>query len=175
MKALIMLFWRIATFRAGPQAIPYSVPLCIGFLFLNTVLAWLHFTQAKLNIDPALLAILLMLATLVFTYLVLLIRSVTKRFVQTVTAIVGLNFLINLATTPLLLIPLYLIKQQYPQLLHAIISFIYIVIVIMINVWVIMINAFIYSEALSLSLLTGLLAAIGLLGINILLYAHFVG
>ncbi len=175
MRALLSLFWRIAIFKAGPQDLPYSVPLCIFLIFCNTVLAWVHFKQVKLTADPALVALILMGVTAVFTYIVLRVRSASNRFVQVLTALVGLNFLINLAATPLLIIPMHMSKNQLPQLLHALISFIYLALVLAVNVWVMMINAFIYSQALTVNLLSGLLVAIGLLGLNILVYAHFSG
>lgn len=165
MRALVQLFWFIATFKKGPDSVPYSWPLLIVSLLINVLMAWHQFGY-RVEIHMAFLYALLLVGIMVgFSFLVLLIKGHAERSVQVITALMGVNILINAFLYPLIFISP--IIQMVPVLLYFILM-----IVISLNVWLLMITAHIYSRALVLPFLGGVVIAVALFGVDLIVFAR---
>lgn len=164
MHALFQLFWSIATFKKGPDAVPYSWPLLALVALMNFLMAWHQFSYRVPIHSAALFAGILILILAGFSCLVLAVKGHASRCQQTITALLGVNFLINMLLYPLILLGPLL--QWLPVLVYFILMA-----VLALNVWLLMITGHIYARALVLPFIAGLLVAVALLGIDIIIFA----
>lgn len=102
MSAIFKLFLDIAFFKKGPQDVPYSLFL-FGLLFafsfvLEFLMGFIWRSRAESFGVLVYIGKLLVVVgfNLVSVYLVLLFFSKTKRFIQIITAMMGIDLLINL-------------------------------------------------------------------------------
>ena len=122
-------------------------------------------------------AIVLVGMIIAFIYFILLTGNKSDRFIQTATTLFAVNVLNNLLHLPVLIIANHVISphvanqviitQQHPLLLllFTVFALFYI---IALNIWLILITAYVFSSALEKPLLTGLLITIAMLGVNVL-------
>ncbi len=101
MIALLRAFWMIAILKMGPQAIPASrvllVLMVVGHFAIGVTLA-----ATSISIDGAAITALLGTAVmLAFVYLILIMKGMQPRFVQTITALAGCEALIGLVALPM--------------------------------------------------------------------------
>ncbi len=106
MKALMTLFWRLAIFRAGPEDTPYSPSILAVVLMIWTGLQ-LTVGLAQSNVPAALLLgsqWLALTILLVGTLVLLSFKGLTGRWLQTATALVGVDVVLSIVNVPLLLV-----------------------------------------------------------------------
>jgi hypothetical protein len=146
MKALVLLFWQMLRFKREPEDAPYSVPLLLVIIAINFVLA--ATAQAigrpsQLNI--AIVSPIISIGVeLLFVYLLLQLKNLNARFVQTEISVMACDTLLTLAAIPLLIISINL-PSKSPVL--AFLGLFELVLVI----WGIMVRGFIYHRALNIS------------------------
>lgn len=104
MKALMTLFWRLAIFRAGPDDTPYSPAILAMVLMMWTGLQ-LIVGLAQDDVPAALLLGSQWLALTVLlsgTLMLLAFKGLAGRWLQTATALVGVDVVLSLVNLPLL-------------------------------------------------------------------------
>jgi hypothetical protein len=102
MNILVSRFFEICLLRAGPQDLPASTVLLVMTLILYLVSGFLlSLINADLKKSLLLVGVdLLMLVGL--SYLILWIRMLTRRYVQTLTALAGSGAILEFTAWPLL-------------------------------------------------------------------------
>ena len=155
MNALIRLFARVCLFRSGPEDIPFAPPLVAILLAIWLLVQFINGAlQTGLSvaqmIGVQMLSMLLMLGA---SAAILAFKGLQARWTQTALALIGVDIALSLVSIPLLLLN-HAIGQQIP-----LINGLYLMLV----VWQLAVQSFIYHRALSVSPLLGLALAFGLL------------
>ena len=104
MKALMTLFWRLAIFRAGPEDTPHSPAIAAVVMMMWTGLQ-LVVGLAQDNVPVGLLLASQWLALTILlsgTLLLLTFKGLTARWLQTATALVGVDVVLSMVNLPLL-------------------------------------------------------------------------
>lgn len=105
MKALINYFFDLCLLRTSPQDLPASQALLVLTLICNVIVGLLLIGDTRphpaLALLESLLDTLLMLGML---WLMLSLRSLQARFIQTATALMGSGLLLGLIALPLLVL-----------------------------------------------------------------------
>ena len=104
MKALMTLFWRLAIFRAGPEDTPYSPSILAVVLMIWSGLQ-LMVGLAQSNVPAGLLLVSQWLALTVLlggTLFLLSFKGLRARWLQTATALVGVDVVLSIVNLPLL-------------------------------------------------------------------------
>lgn len=102
MKLLLNRFLDICLLRAGPQDLPASTVLLILSLIIYTA-SGLLLSLLNANLARSLLIVIVDVLMLVgLAYLILWIRMLTKRYLQTLTALAGTGAILELTALPLL-------------------------------------------------------------------------
>ena len=163
------LTWGLCRFKIGPQDFPYSLSWLIGLFIINVVLAWYPLSVQFATTEAIGRAVSDVLIEIVYAYMVLTLRQRSNRFIQTSVATLSLDLAIYIITFPLVMS--YPLLQQMGQgFFQAILYFLFLFIVLLINLWGIFINGFIYRNALDVNFGIGLLVALALVGIEVMLF-----
>lgn len=146
MKALVLLFWQMLRFKRNPEDAPYSVPLLLVIIAINFVLAATaqavgRPSQLNIAIFSPIIAIGV---ELLFVYLLLQLKNLNARFIQTEISVLACDTLLTLAALPLLIISINL-PDKSPLL--GFLGLFELCLVI----WGIMVRGFIYHKALNIS------------------------
>ena len=98
MQSILPLFWRIATFKAGPESIPFSPFLATGLIAINILTAsTLIMFLSDIRLIQALSSAIVSLATTAaLTWVLLWLMRHRERFMQTLIAMVGADLIISL-------------------------------------------------------------------------------
>lgn len=151
MKALLFLFADICRFKKGPEDIPYSVNLFILLFFVNLlieILLGLGFYSAGTS---ALLSLSSIITLFAFSWIWLYLFKYSSRFMQTITAFVGVSVFTNL----FFFIPLTLLWHF--GIIHdqsfALVN-------LLLLVWILSIYAYIFKRSLEISFFLGIALAI---------------
>ena len=108
MKALMTLFWRLAIVRARPEETPYSPAILVVVLMMWTALQLVvGLAKGKVSVALFLGSQWLALSVLLGGTLLLLgFKGLTPRWLQTATALVGVDVVLSLINLPLLVLSL---------------------------------------------------------------------
>ena len=174
MLAILKQFWAICLFKSGPQDLSYSKSLCLLVIILNGVIGWYHLYVAKNSLHPGLISLVLLFVNLGFVWVLLQLKSRGMRYVQTITALMATSLIINVLAVPLMLAQFHLVQAVFPQGIMFMLSLLYLLLVVGINLWLIFIGAHIFSQALTVNLLIGVLISLSMMGLDILLYSHMI-
>ena len=148
--------------RAAPEDLPYSLRLMNRIIFLYLVSGLV--VQSDL-VEPSLSIsrmILNLAITLFFTYVVLSSLELKTRFVQTMSALVGVGIIFNLLAWPLLK---QMGEQGSDEPLTGIIS----IFVLLLMGWELLVTAHIYRHALNVKMGQAIILSLGLFFISITL------
>jgi len=150
MMSLFKAFWMVAILKMAPQAIPPSRVLLVLLVVAHFVIG-LMLAATTLPIDGAAVSALLGTAVMMaFIYLILMMRGMQQRFVQTITALAGCEVLIGLVALPIT----YLFHAGGGESgLIAILS-------LLIFAWNIMVAAHIFKHAFDLNAQQGVFYAV---------------
>lgn len=174
MLNVLSQLWRVCRLESTPQDLLYDKSALIVLVLANIALgAW----QISLQ-QPLMFAfwqsLLMVTVSLVFIGIVLQIKNSGARFVQTATALIGIGVLLSLFIVPVLLVQLYLIQPLGATLLTAIASFLFLCIVVGINIWVLVITTHIFRYALDITFLVALIITLAYVGMHVLVYKTMV-
>lgn len=161
MKALWTLFWSVCQLRRGPEDMPYSLELLLLVLVLDMMLGvgtqWLA-DPGLLQAGAAMVAIGTAMDALVLWALVHF-KQVQLRYVQSLTAIYGADFMMGLFCLPLVAAALYLPKSPWLSVL---------VFAQMLLVgWSLGIRAFVYHRTLAIGVIQANMLSLTLMLLNI--------
>lgn len=146
MKALVLLFWQMLRFKRSPEDAPYSAALLLFIIAVNFILAATaqavgRPSQLNIAIFSPVIAICV---ELLFIYLLLQLKNMSARFIQTETSVFACDTLLTIMAIPLLIISINL-PDKSPLL--GFLGLLELVLVI----WGIMARGFIYHRALNIS------------------------
>ena len=166
-------YWDICLLKESPENTPYSIIrifLSGVLLALIMVIEWnFSYFNASLDIGANLLvAISLILSYVIYTYIILFLRGLTPRLVQTVTALFYSSVIIHILVAPLLFLAPYLSQSHLKNPLLLFLGVLYLFLSIGLSVWQFVITAHIYKYALNTTPIQSVLAAFGLIAVNIL-------
>ena len=172
-KQVFSYYWQICLLKISPHNTPYSyflLGLSAFLLALVMVIQW-SFSDVVFSDDIyiTLLAVLsLLLSFYIYCYLVLYFRGRIGRFIQTLTSIFFAYLIIQIIACPLLLLDPYLLHANLKNPVILFFGVIYLFISLGLSVWKFVITAHIFKYALSTTAIQSVLAAFGLLAVNIL-------
>lgn len=173
MNNLFRCYWRLALLKETPANTPHSPVLMIlsALLFMMVMIyQWSHSSLAfaKDFAYSVIIALSLAASFVVYSYAILAVKGLLSRLVQTVTSLFVVHSLIHLCAVPLFLFDPYLANVQEKTPLILLIGMIYLLITLALSIWQFAVTAHIYKHALNINFMRALLAALGLVAINIL-------
>jgi hypothetical protein len=173
MKLIFFYYWRICLLKESPENTPYSLflmGLSAILLALILIVQW-QFSDSVFANDfstTLIAASSLILSYILYTYALLFFRGVRSRLVQTLTCLFATRIIIHILASPLLLLDPYLSHVHLKNPIFLFIGVIYLFITLGLSVWQFVITAHIYKYALNTSAIQSVLAAFGVLAVNIL-------
>lgn len=146
MKAFVLLFWQMLRFKRSPEDVPYSVPLFTLLITANfAITASAQAIGRPSHINIAIVSPLIAITVeLIFIYILLNIKQLNARFVQTEISVFACDTLLTLAAIPLLVISLNVADKSPILPFLGLIELIFLI-------WGIMVRGFIYHRALNIS------------------------
>lgn len=184
LQSLAKLFRDVCLLKKGPQDVPYSIFLLVLLCFLDfgqTLLFDMGLNKAQKALDTLTVinsfkAILRLVSSGLFVFIVLQIKQLSSRWVQTFTTMVGCNILINIIAFPLILMLFTIMptEEAAPSSISSSVIFIFTIIgVIAAGIWSIVVNAHIFRHALNIKFLMGVLMTFACSGFTILIVKFF--
>jgi hypothetical protein len=166
-------YWDICCLRASPENTPYSITHMVlsgVLLILLILIEWnvSYFHSSEDIVNNALTSICVVLAHAVYSYLILYFKGLAARWVQTITTLYYVNIIIHVLVIPLLLFAPYLSLIHVTNPLLLFIGILYLFLSLGLSVWQFVITANVYKFALNISPIQSVLAAFGLIAVNIL-------
>ncbi len=166
-------YWDICLLKESPENTPYSIirTFLSGIILALIMVTEWNFSSITASNDLGanlLIAVCLILSCVVYTYIILFLKGFISRLIQTVTALFYTNMIIHILVAPLLLIAPYLSQSHLKNPFLLLIGVIYLFLSIGLSVWQFVITAHIYKYALSTTAIQSVLAAFGLIAVNIL-------
>lgn len=162
MKALWTLFWQLCQLRRGPEDVPYSLQLLLLLGLLDVALG----VGGQLLAQPDRLRIAVSLTLLAFSmdaialWGLLAFKKLQGRWVQALTAIIGIDLLLSLVALPLTLISL---AVQPSSFMIAIV----VVTQMLLVGWNIGLRGFVFHRSLNIGMLQGNVLSLALFLLNI--------
>lgn len=166
-------YWNICLLKESPENTPYSIArLFLSGIILALLMAmeW-NFSSLVSSTDiglTLLVATSLIFSYVIYTYIVLRLKGLASRSVQTVTVLFSTSIIIHLLVVPLLFFAPYLAQIHLNNLLSLFLGIIYLFLSIAFSVWQFVITAHIYKNALNITSMQSVLVAFGLIAVNIL-------
>ena len=152
--------------KAAPQDLPYSTQLAVK-LIAGYVFSGIIVLQTTVNPDDLIQGMLLgLLIQLVFTYAVLRALGRSERFVQTLSAIIGVGVLFNFIAWPVLSM---LNDVTASDTMRSSLSLVF----LMVMSWEVLVKAHIYKHALEMKMFSALALSFSLFFISIALSQLF--
>lgn len=173
MKQLILYYWQLSLLRESPENTPYS-QLLMGvsaiLLSLVMVIQWSlsDFEQSYDLLNTLMTAISLILSYMAYTYMILLFREFSSRWVQTVTCLFCTHIVVHVMASPLIILAPYLAHANLKSPIILFIGVVYLFLTLGLSIWQFVITAHIYKYALNTTPIQSILAAFGLIAANIL-------
>ncbi|MCW8397651.1 hypothetical protein OQJ26_02470 [Legionella sp. PATHC038] len=166
-------YWDICLLKDSPENTPYSVTRMVlsgVLLALLMTLEWnySYFNSSEDMVNNLFISVCLVISYIIYTYLILYFKGLTSRLIQTVTSLYCINIIIHILVIPLLILAPYLslIHLRHPIFLFM--GIVYLFLSLGLSVWQFVITAHIYKYALSTTAIQSVLAAFGLIAVNIL-------
>ena len=162
MKALWTLFWQLCQLRRGPEDVPYSLQLLLLLGLLDVALG----VGGQLLAQPDRLRIAVSLTLLALAmdaialWGLLAFKKLQGRWVQALTAIIGIDLLLSLVALPLTLISL---AVQPSSFMIAIV----VVTQMLLVGWNIGLRGFVFHRSLNIGMLQGNVLSLALFLLNI--------
>lgn len=170
---LFSYYWRVSLLKDSPENTPYSIILMwisAVLLAVIMVIQWV-FSDVVFGDDisiTVMCAISLILSFFIYTYALLFVTGYAARFVQTITCLFVIHAIIHILASPLLLLDPYLSQANLKNPLLLFIGVIYLFVTLGLSVWQFVIAAHIFKYALNTTAIQSVLAAFGLIAVNIL-------
>jgi hypothetical protein len=167
LSGLFRAFFEVCLLRRGPQDLPASsllLAVCLaGYALGSVALAAFNLSPPQAILSGGLETLLLCL----LSYLLLALRRVPRRWLQTATALAGTGVVLVLFALPLLAWALYLDARQGDVTIPALLYFVVVV-------WNVMVLGHIFRHALSTGLGVGVAVALVYVALNMALVEQIV-
>ncbi|MCW8410407.1 hypothetical protein OQJ13_15615 [Legionella sp. PATHC035] len=166
-------YWDICLLKDSPENTPYSITRMIlsgVLLALLMTLEWnySYFNSSEDMVNNLFISICLVISYIIYTYFILYFKGLTSRLIQTVTSLYCINIIIHILVIPLLILTPYLSLIHLRNPLFLFMGIVYLFLSLGLSVWQFVITAHIYKLALSTTAIQSVLAAFGLIAVNIL-------
>ncbi|WP_298626663.1 hypothetical protein [uncultured Legionella sp.] len=173
LKTLYLIYWKLVKFQEVPENTPYShflMGISILLLVLILIIQWSlsDFDFSNDLLMTTSIAISLVLSFIIYTFAILYFRGLTSRLVQTITCLCSTHFILHFLAFPLFLIDPFLIHSNLKNPLFLFIAVIYLFVTVGLSVWQFVITAYIYKYAMNSTNVHSVLAAFGLIAVNVL-------
>lgn len=155
-------FLALLLLKTAPQDFPYSVALLIQLAVIY-VFSGIIVLQTTLQPDGMLAGLVLsLLVQTVFSYLVLQALNKSARFVQTVSALIGVSALFNVMSWPILAV---LADENAVESMQSMMSLLF----LLLTSWELLVKAHIFRHALEMKLFGALVLSFSLFFISVAL------
>ncbi|CAM3120393.1 Uncharacterised protein [Legionella steigerwaltii] len=166
-------YWDICLLKDSPENTPYSITRMVlsGILLaLLMTIEWnySYFNSSEDMVNNVFISICLVISYIIYTYLILYFKGLTSRLVQTVISLYCINIIIHILVIPLLVLAPYLSLIHLRNPLFLFVGIVYLFLSLGLSVWQFVITAHIYKFALNTTAIQSVLAAFGLIAVNIL-------
>ena len=172
-KNIIFFYWQLVLLKETPENTPYSLLLMVLSAILLVGIMIGQWTLSNLDFSKdlgytSLIAISLVISFVVYTQLILFLKGLSTRLVQTVTCLLWAHIIIHLIAIPLFILDPFLVQAQVKNPLLLVIGVFYLLITLGLSVWQLVVTAHIYKYALNTTSIQSVLAAFGLIAVNVL-------
>ncbi len=172
-KELCLIYWKLVKFQEVPENTPYSHFLMGISLLLLTLILIAQWSLSDFDFSNDLLltsfiAVTLVLSFVLYTFAILSARGLKARLVQTITCLCSAHFIVHLLVCPLFFIDPYLIHSNLKNPLILFLAVIYLFVTLGLSIWQFAITAYVYKYAMNITNVQSVLAAFGLIAVNIL-------
>ena len=151
MVEFLQLLRDILWLRRGPQDVPHSMPLLVAVCVLDIGLQWSLVQFLSID-DGSLPLSLIQLAILLgFVYLILTVRGLSNRFVQTATTLQICSIVFTLLVVPALFVLSGNPKLTTPTPMQSL----FLLATMPVAIWKFIVDAHIFRNALSLTFARG--------------------
>jgi hypothetical protein len=162
MKALWTLFWQLCQLRRGPEDVPYSLQLLLLLGLMDVALG--VGGQLLAQPDRVRIAVSLTLLALAMDAIalwgLLAFKKLQGRWVQALTAIIGIDLLLSLVALPLTLISLAVQPSSF------VIAIVVVTQMLLVG-WNIGLRGFVFHRSLNIGMLQGNVLSLALFLLNI--------
>jgi hypothetical protein len=170
-KKIFSYYWNITLLKESPENTPYSqVLLTVGFLLFIFMMTW-QWSLSGIPGDFSWLLIVaynLALSFVIYTAAILLFKRLMGRFVQTTTCLLWAFVIIHSLAMPLFALDPYLSNTNLKNPFFLFIAILYLFITLGLTIWQFVVTAHIYKHALSTTSVQSVIAAFGLIAVNVL-------
>jgi hypothetical protein len=104
MTILLKLFWEILLKRKGPQDVPFSRSLCHFVVVLHLLVGMLLISLTNSVLDSILFSVMSTLMLVAFIHIMLITHRQDGRWVQTLTAMAGVEVVLGFISIPVIVI-----------------------------------------------------------------------
>lgn len=173
MNPLFSYFRELCLCQQMPKNCPHA-PVLLGIVaMLLTMLITLQWWITDFGVSSDLLilgftAISLVCSYVIYTLALLLFRQLIRRAVQTLTCLFATHLIIHCYAMPLILLAPYLMKVDLSSPVVLFLAVIYLFLTLALSIWQVIVTAHIYKYALDATPVQSVMAAFGLIAVNIL-------
>lgn len=178
MKPVIKLFndyWNLCCLKESPENTVYSLRLLVIITLLFSMIMYFQWSMSKFSVASDLItfciALNLALSFIIYSSVILYLKGLKERLVQTATSLLSAHSIIHLLAMPLFLIDPLLTQSDLKNPLYMVFGVLYLLVTLALSIWQVVITAHIYKHALNTTPAQSLLAAFGLIAVNILTLA----
>ncbi len=172
-KKLFSYYWNICLFKDSPENTPYSlILLFIGLVLFTSIMSvqW-SFSDFDFSNDLLLVFIAglsLALSFIIYTAMILFLKGLKVRIVQTSTSLLFVHSIIHLLAMPLFIVDPYLTHVNLKNPIFLLIGVLYLFVTLGLSIWQFIVTAHVYKFALNTTPTQSVLAAFGLVAVNVL-------
>ena len=172
-KKLLSSYWNIFLLRQSPENSPYSIELFIISIILFISIISLQWSLAGFDFANDLLLLFIAALSLSFSFVfytaaLLFFKGLKARTPQTVTSLLIVHSVIHLLALPLFVVDPYMTHANLKNPFILFIGVIYLFVTLGLSIWQFIVTAHIYRFALNTSAIQSVLAAFGLVAVNVL-------
>lgn len=172
-KKLLSYYWNLCLLRESPENSPYSIELLFAgiILFVSIMsLQWdfSDFSFAKSALLTIIASLSLVFSFIIYTSALLLFKGLQTRTVQTVTSLLYVHSIIHIFALPLFIIDPYLSHANLKNPIVLFIGVLYLFVTLGLSIWQFIVTAHVYKFALNSPPIQSVLAAFGLVAVNVL-------
>lgn len=173
MNQLFRFYWQLSLLKENPGNNPYS-PFLMGLsailLGLVMMIQWSFsdFENSYDLLNTAMTSVTLISSYMAYTYALLFLRGLSYRWVQTLNCLFCTHIIVHVLASPLIMLAPYLAQANLKSPILLFIGVLYLFLTLGLSIWQFVITAHIYKSALNTTSIQSVLAAFGLIAVNIL-------
>lgn len=111
--------------------------------------------------------------TAVFTIVVLIFSQRSTRLLQTLSSLYGVQIIISLLLLPLIFTAPMLLFPEQNRAILLFVAIIYLALTVIMNVWILFIQAYIFKDALNTGYSQSILVSLALMSLNVIVFKYF--